>query len=369
MYTEIANLLALLLLQLGQLPASNPHFDPIHGVDRIQTNPTTNGQCTQCHPLHDNFGQTPEPKLLFAPNDNQLCYEAGGPNGCHALRPSGYPAGEGDRMPATAAAPGYFEANSGGQRLPGVLLRRRWPGMEVFEDTRIAPTGHYYSPHRNDPDMPLQDGDGNGLCRNCHNPHEGASEHDLLTRVYQPWGGSWANQASVRMAACLDCHGPTGPIGMEPENRLIADYYDKGINNDGRAGHQIRRNRDIAISWPTWVRSGDQLPCFDCHNPHGSRGNDGVQPNAFALSDQRPGWKGLTDTRNDPAQSRAFCLGCHIPADGVPGSITVDGIVMNTLPDEDEHRSNRTEGCFECHGSDYSSPTSSNVHHPGDGED
>ena len=28
MYTEIANLLALLLLQLGQLPASNPHFDP-----------------------------------------------------------------------------------------------------------------------------------------------------------------------------------------------------------------------------------------------------------------------------------------------------------------------------------------------------
>lgn len=357
------------LLSLAQTPSANPHYDPIYGVNRIPTDPPTIGECSQCHPLHDNEGVAPEPKILFAPNDNQLCYGAGGIGGCHDQRPPGYPAIESDRLPETADAPGYFEANSGGQRTPGVLLRRRWPGMLVFEDTRVAANGHYYSPHRNDPDMPIEDGDGSGLCRNCHDPHEGAGPHDLLKSVYQPWGGSWPGRAAVRMAACLDCHGSSGPVGMDAPNRLIADYYDPAVNNDQRAGHQIRRNPEIAISWPSYMRAGDPLPCYECHNPHGSRGNDGVSPNAFLISDERPGWRGLVDTQTNPAANRAFCLGCHIPANGVPGSITVDGIVMNTLPDEGGHAATDVRGCFGCHGSDYSSATSENVHHPGEGED
>lgn len=351
-----------------QTGLANPHNDPIHGVDRIQTIPPTTGQCTQCHRQHDNAGDAPSPKNLFTENSNQLCYDAGGPNGCHAVTPTGYPAGEADRLPSDASSPGYFEANANGQRLYGIHQRKRWSGATVYEDARTFAPDRYYSPHRNDLDMPRFDGSDQGLCLNCHNPHEGESDHDLLNVVYQPYGGPWPQRAATRLAACLNCHGPLGPLGMEEENRGIADYYDSGVNPDGHAGHAIRKNPDIAISWPPHVRVGDPLPCYDCHNPHGSRGNDGVSPNGFLISDQRPGWSGLTATRTNPEQSRRFCLGCHIPSDGVPGSITVGGIVMNTLPDEDEHTRLSTEGCFECHGADYSSPNSYNVHHPSEGD-
>lgn len=350
-----------------QTGVENPHYDPTYGVDRVLTIPPTVGECTQCHRLHDNLGETPSPKNLFSENVNKLCFDAGGPNGCHAAAPTGYPATEADRMPTNASSPGYFEANANGQRLWGNHERKRWPGSAVYEDARTFAPDHYYSPHRNDLDMPQLDDSDQGLCLNCHNPHQGESEHDLLTAVYQPYGGDWPRRAVLRLAACLDCHGPTGPLGMEEENRRISDYYDTGINSDGRAGHAIRKDPDIAISWPPHVRVGDPLPCYNCHNPHGSRGHDGVQPNGFLISDQRPGWNGLTATKTDPEQSRRFCLGCHIASDGLPGSITVEGIVMNTLPEKGDHQSSATRGCFECHGADYSGPNSYNVHHPSEG--
>ena len=121
------------------------------------------------------------------------------------------------------------------------------------------------------------------------------------------------------------------------------------------------------VGWPGGL-AGDMLPCYDCHNPHGSQGNSRAEPNAYALSDQRPGWSGLTATQSDPEQSRRFCFGCHVPADGVPGSQVVEGIVMNTLSDLEPHRSTAVQGCFECHGNDYSGPTALNVHNPGTGQ-
>jgi len=344
--------------------APNPHFDPSSGVNRVPTVPPTIGDCSQCHRLHGDEGETPSPKTLFTANDNDLCYTAGGPSGCHSALPTGYPAMENDRMPAGSVAPGCFEVNAGGQRVPGVLLRRRWPGSTVYEDARTFGLGRYYSPHRNDADMPRQDDLGHGLCLNCHDPHEGQSQFDLTTGVYQAYGGPWARTASARLALCLGCHSTQGPFGMDEENQRIADFYDPGVNPDGTAGHTIRKNREVAISWPSHVRAGDPLACYNCHNPHGSRGYDGATSNGFALSDQRPGWKGLTDTTTDPAQNRRFCLGCHIPSDGVAGSQQVEGIVMNHIPSEGGHRSTDTKGCSECHGRDYSTSTGFNVHHP-----
>ncbi|TPW10091.1 MAG: hypothetical protein FD129_2005 [bacterium] len=211
--------------------------------------------------------------------------------------------------------------------------------------------------------MPRKDAGGEGLCLNCHDPHGEAGYKDLLTRPYRGIGGGETSGPPPQYDLCLSCHGHYGPGGMEIENRLIEDFYDSGLNGP-TAGHQIRRNPRIALSWPAHVRVGDKLPCYDCHNPHGSIGRNGAQPNAYVISDQRDDWSGLTATRTDDEQSRRFCLGCHIPSDGIPGTRVVEGIVMNTLSDRAAHTYGAVDGCVTCHGNDYDGPTSHNVHNP-----
>ncbi len=359
---------------IGSSYLVSPHGDGEEGVERVVTDPPTVGDCSQCHYMHSSVGGEPTggPFVygLFDENTNGLCFDPSGRGGCHREVPSGYPAQEIDRIPEGTQHPGYFETNSGGVKIPGVNNRRRWPGMITYTDQRAFGTDKYYSPHRNDSDMPLRDLEGRGICANCHNPHGTENPFDMLVGTYLEIGGSEEVTPPGNYSLCFGCHGPDGPFGMNDSGRRIADFYDSRINNDGQAGHQIRLSDDIAISWPNHIRKGDKLPCYNCHNAHGSMGNDGVQPNGYLISDQREGWSGLTDTLNDPEQARRFCLGCHIPSDGIPGSRSVEGIIMNTIPDEgDFHRSSDQTSCYDCHGRDYSSPTGYNVHHPSEGED
>jgi len=342
-------------------PPYDQHGDPKTGAERVRTRPSSRGECYQCHPEH---GESSKPKswILFQDNDNDLCFSDNPSGSCHHARANNYPLGELDRMPANATDPGYFEANGGGVRRAGVQYRGRWPGERVWENSGVTPTGHYFSPHAQDHDMPRRDG-GQGLCLNCHDPH-GTVFRDLLVSRYGGMGGRAAVGAPPEYRLCLSCHGGDGPSGMQVEGRFIQDYYDAGLNGE-HAGHRIRRSPASALSWPPHVQPGDMLPCYDCHDPHGSTGNDGVQPNAFLLSDQRPGWSGLTNTLGDSTQARRFCFGCHIPRDGMPGSQSVEGIVMNALPEAPAHYSTATQSCYDCHGRDYSSPNGNNVHNPG----
>ncbi|MFN0152457.1 MAG: hypothetical protein ACKVU1_17260 [bacterium] len=347
---------------------SDPHGNPASGVLRITTDPPSRGECQQCHPTHgDELNISGFPPVLFDENANAIAFFLEGDGPCHPGMPINYPLGESDRIPETEPGAGYFEANSGGTRLVGVELRGRWPGEAVYTNSEATAEGRLISPHAFDPDMPRRDAGGEGLCLNCHDPHDTPGQRDLLLARYDGIGGYQTVGPPPEYRFCFTCHGADGAPGMEIENRYIEDYYDAALNGEF-AGHQIRKNPDIALSWPSNVRVGDRLPCYDCHNPHGSRGNNGVEPNAFLISDQRPGWSGLTNTLDDAAQARRFCLGCHIPSDGIPGSQTVEGIVMNTLPDEDEHMSTATESCHDCHGRDYSSPTGKNVHNPSEGD-
>jgi predicted CXXCH cytochrome family protein len=233
----------------------------------------------------------------------------------------------------------------------------------VYRDASATPDGHWYSPHAHDPDMPRHDAAGEGLCLNCHDPHGSGDQRDLLMESYRGMAGHADLGAPAAYRACFSCHGNDGPAGMDVSNRYIEDWYDSGLNGDF-AGHQIRRNPAIALSWPARVQVGDKLACYDCHDPHGSAGGNGVEPNAFLLSDERPQWSGLEATLTDAKQARKFCLGCHIPADGMPGSQAVQGIVMNTLSPQEAHQSLDLRSCYECHGNDYSGPTAHNVHNP-----
>jgi hypothetical protein len=359
----VTGILALAFVTLiglpGQPTADNgqyrfsPHGDISNGVWRELSLPR--GSCAQCHISHNvtesnSYG-------LFEPNSNQLCFAASA-GGCHADMPSGgsagYPAQESDRLPIGSSDPGYFEFNSGGLRIPGIQNRVRWPGRNVWEDP-------LHSPHYADQDMPILDFYGYGSCRNCHNPHGTDAPHDMLDTTYAGIVGSQTGALPENYALCLHCHNVNGPVNMDDTSLTIAYYYDRSINPGRRSGHGVS-------SGGGYVPSGSRLPCFDCHNPHGSQGNSGLGGNAYLLSDQRRGWYGLTDIKNDNDQVRRFCFGCHPPADKTLPTEPVEGLSLEALPQNVEaHNSSSLTHCYECHGGDYSTPTSHNVHNPAPG--
>ncbi|MBI5867724.1 MAG: hypothetical protein HZB43_05450 [candidate division Zixibacteria bacterium] len=287
-----------------------------------------------------------------------LCYSTSGVEGCHINRPTGatagYPAQGSDRFPDQHIYHGYFEANSGGQRTPGVENRVRWPGRTIWENLT-------YSKHYSSPNMPRLDGTGHGACLNCHEPHNGAGPYDQLVKAYGPISGSGINAAPSQYDMCFQCHGPNGPGSLPPTSRSIANYYSRTNTGSARAGHAILTTRGA-------VKAGDRLPCYDCHNPHGSTGSNNQNPNGFLLSDERPGWYGLTDIRNNAAQVRRFCTGCHAYADQTTTSIPVEGIIAKKLPNFEPHRSYDIQHCMNGHGNDYSDPRGFNVHNPSGGD-
>jgi hypothetical protein len=328
---------------------TSPHGSSQSGV--LRTSDYPRGSCAQCHTPHDLASAYPY--ALFRENSNDLCMTAS-QGGCHADQPtgatSGYPAQESDRLPQGSSDPGYFEYNNGGIRLTGLANLVRWPGQQVWEDV-------VSSPHKTDPDMPLKDAYGNGSCLNCHDVHGGASAHDMLDTTYSGITSAVLDPGAGNLVLCLSCHSRNAPIGMDDSSKYIADYYDRSLNPGGSSGHGIVRGDG-------YVSAGARLPCYDCHNPHGSQGFGKLGANGFLLSDQRPGWYGLTDLKNDSVQVRRFCFGCHMSSDGLYGGV-VEGLTLRVLPnDVPDHASTATSHCYDCHGRDYTSPTGHNVHNP-----
>ena len=330
----------------------SPHGSPLSGV--LRTTNAPQGSCLQCHANHD--GGLAQPYGLFQENSNELCMSQS-VGGCHADQPSGgtsgYPAQEVNRLPLGSTDPGYFEHNSSGLRIPGVVNLVRWPGRTVWQNL-------LYSAHYADSDMPIRDAFGNGSCDNCHDVHSGESMRDMLDTTYAGIVGSQNGTRPSNYELCFSCHSANGPLGMSDSSKYIADYYDRSVNANERAGHGI-------TSGSGYVPSGARLPCFDCHNPHGSQGNANGGPNGYLLSDERPGWYGLTNIKNDNAQARRFCFGCHISSDGQGGG-TVEGMTLDPLPATPAaHQYTHIKHCYDCHGRDYSSPTGHNVHNPNEG--
>lgn len=328
---------------------TSPHGSTVSGVWRVAAYPR--GSCLQCHSAHEEGSALPYG--LFTDNANRLCFGAS-IGGCHADRPvggsAGYPAQEADRLPFGSSDPAYFEFNTGGIRVPGVQNLVRWPGQLIWEDRT-------YSPHYASPVMPVRDADGNGSCDNCHDVHGGANRHDMLDTLYFGAIGSLTGSVLNNMALCLRCHSPFGPAGIDDTSRMISYYYDRGVNPGSSGGHSYQ-----AISGS---QAGARMPCFECHNAHGSIGNSNGGPNRYLLSDQRSGWYDLTEIRNDNAQVRRFCFGCHQSSEGFGGGRIGDYTPDRLPTGPAAHRFSDSTHCYDCHGRDYSSPTSHNVHNPG----
>lgn len=191
-----------------------------------------------------------------------------------------------------------------------------------------------------------------GDCLWCHASHRGPNGYDGLLDTYRPTTAATLaiDQTSGAYAAsCFACHdGSTAAADIKREVTAASSG----------AGHRVRTSGGT-------LPQGAPLPCYECHNPHGSAaGNTAMISDALGAS---------LNPRGTSAQVRQFCFSCHVTSDTgkgwdgtlgytvVDGAETVVGLARSTvlrLPDVNGHRENSSANCGNCHGS---------VHNPGMG--
>lgn len=209
-----------------------------------------------------------------------------------------------------------------------------------------------------------------GDCLYCHTAHRSANAYDGVVATFTPSAGIAKDQVDGDFAAlCFTCHG-----GGAWETSGAANVKQFVTGGAQRSGHRIKTaGGKYGVGAP--------LPCYECHNPHGSsRGN------AFMLSDALGG--SLDPTTTAPAGVRAFCFTCHTTSDsakgwdsaaatytvavaagksvaGLPRDAALGANVLR-LADVTGHRTNDTQSCYLCHGASYASG-GNNVHSPSGG--
>lgn len=204
-----------------------------------------------------------------------------------------------------------------------------------------------------------------GDCLYCHDSHRANNKYDGLFKRFSPTTTATVVQDQTTGAyaeSCYDCHG--GVLRSEfttmPVN--IKQFTTAGAP---RSGHRIKTAGGT-------LPVGAPLPCYNCHNPHGSsRGNGALISDALGQS---------LDTTT-PAGVRSFCFSCHSSSNGfvwnstsatylAVGTQLVEGLRRSgadgsllRLPVVGGHASGDTQSCYTCHGSNYA-PGGSNVHNP-----
>lgn len=158
-----------------------------------------------------------------------------------------------------------------------------------------------------------------GDCMWCHASHRSTATYDGLLAEYRPstdndkFGGSTAGKYAQ---ACFECHGRSSGTVYLPNTTYTntywkdiagaADIYALVIDstNPDRTGHQIKSS---SAFYPV----GSPLPCYECHNPHGSKNG-----NAVMISDALGG---NLNPKGTAAQVRQFCFSCHTTGDTTKG--------------------------------------------------
>ena len=269
---------------------------------------------------------------------------------CHDARDSWFGAG----YPSTAAP----VRDGGGYPVSGT-----WTGPATYASTSNA--------HRLIPETTVTAGGGSpqprqrGDCLYCHAAHRGGNAYDsLLSTFTVPTAATLSADKSGGdyAAVCFECHGGVKPSGFAT---APVDVKRFSTSASGSSGHAI-------VTPGGLLPVGAPLPCFECHNPHGSRrGNESM------ITDERGG----SLETSTSSGVRAFCFTCHTtagapatgwdsevgaytavaPADKIVG-IPRDGGVLH-LSLRVGHDASDTSSCYDCHGDSYS-VGGSNVHAP-----
>jgi len=254
----------------------------------------------------------------------------------------------------------------------GYPVTGTFPGASVYNDA--SKNGHQRIPAGSMADWAFASREVTrvaGDCLWCHSGHRGMSEYDGLIDTFGASSSTAADTVDGDYAAvCFRCHSATPASGMtfdttstaaDIAGSALTTVYDESATN----GHRIMTaGGDLPV--------GSPLPCYECHNPHGSKnGNTTMISDALGSS---------LDPTASALENRYFCFTCHTTQDtgiwyGSDGTQMVavatgttavgldrtDGDNKLTLSGASMHSRTATTGCagdFGCHGS---------VHNPNGG--
>lgn len=252
-----------------------------HSVDTSTSVGNGVDSCADCHNAHaDSHAQTGLRPTNVRQNGASIHVDASANGWCLACHKDGSPLS--DPVEPSLIKPSYDETT-------GYPAAGTFPGRDVYNSTAanvhasIVPTGTYsVETGMTHSDISRPAGD----CRYCHASHRSASFYDALLVVNDAVTETYANHSESDVAPlCFRCHSDV---------RASLESTD--------AVHFVKSGGGV-------YQPGTALPCFVCHNPHGS-----ARGNKLNISDTLG--QDLDPRSTDPDKARQFCFTCHTTAEG-----------------------------------------------------
>jgi len=251
----------------------------------------------------------------------------------------------------------------------GYPVAGRWPGSDTYTSSSNAHRLISETTQTVGLSDPVRREEGS--CLYCHASHRGSNAYDGLVNTYTvPTESTLESDQNdgTYAALCFTCHGGETPSGFESAPRNIRQFAT--AEGTSTVGHQI-------VTSGGTLPVGAPLPCFECHNPHGSE-----RGNASLISDER----GASLDTTDDDDVRSFCFTCHTTSDttagweGDPGAYAVVSSAAEVvglrrdggstgdenllhLSANDGHSQDDTQSCYDCHGDSYDAG-GHNAHNP-----
>jgi predicted CXXCH cytochrome family protein len=335
----------------------------LEGLEGTSTPADLTNACSSCHAAHGDYTSRPD---LPALQVNGVAISSTGNAWCLACH--------NDTQDWYATKGTYPSLSSPTKDASGYPVAGTFPGAGVYSDK--TKNAHVLIPASSGATTRTA-----GDCLYCHAAHGSTAPYDALLANFSPSTSQTVSadrSTGAYAAACFTCHGggsweASGAVDIKRN----ATYDATGTSLGSSGGHRIKSSGGT-------LPTNAPLPCYDCHNPHGSsRGNGKLISDTLGAS---------LDTSAGPAAVRQFCFTCHTSSDGfgwesVTATYTIpaatatveglkrDGGTFGSGPDFGQnwlrlrptsgHLSTDTsKSCYDCHGSDYSKASGNNVHDP-----
>lgn len=348
-------------------------------------------RCSDCHAPHATYASSRRlPKASIVTSSGTFAVTGANNTWCLACHNDAQ-----DWYKSTTST-AYPAASTPAVDASGYPVTGTFPGRTVYND--VTKNRHVAIPAGviTDPMVPSQTATRvAGDCQWCHTAHRGKSKYDSLPTTFGAPATSTVTLDRTRgdyAAACFTCHGGGS---WEASGAVNIKRYAVKTPDDASAtsGHRIKTTgATLPLNSP--------LPCYDCHNPHGSTRN-----NKMMLADTLGRNLEATVTAGSVTtlalRVREYCFTCHSTSGATPkvwdsvvvtytpattsmsfkglrrdgtllvGQIRPSGYSLNqnylrlkTLGGSDHHSQASTKSCYDCHGKTYSGAGSPNVHAP-----